>query len=83
MGITGTARTAFKAALTTFKTTAPNRAQLRRFVGALVDAGNEWLSKHDKQETEAAAGFAASRQAQFSTYLGTLPEVTLDERDDG
>lgn len=68
MGITATARTAFKAALTTFKATSPNRAQQRRFVAAVVDAGQEWLSKFDRQETEAPTGFAATRTSQFNTF---------------
>lgn len=82
MGITATARTAFRAALTTFKATSPNRAQLRRFVAAVVDAGQEWLAKTDKQEVDALAGFASSRGGQFNTYLGTLPYVTIEDRDD-
>lgn len=82
MGITATARTAFKAALSAFRATSPNRAQLRRFVAAVVDAGNEWLSKHDAQESNAAPGFATSRAAQFATYVAALPEVELDDRDD-
>lgn len=82
MGIIATARSAFKAALATFKATSPNRAQLRRFVAAIVDAGNEWLSKHDAQESAAPQAFADTRTAQFNTFVATLPEVTIEDRDD-
>jgi len=82
MGIIATARQAFRSALATFKATSPNRAQLRRFVAAIVDAGNEWLSKHDAQEVAAPVDFAASRNAQFTTFVAGLPEVTIDDKDD-
>lgn len=78
MGIIATARTAFRASLATFKLTTPNRAQLRRFVAATVDAGNEWLAKRDAQENSAPVDFAASRTAQFKTFTDALPEVALD-----
>jgi len=82
MGIITTARTAFRSALATFKATTPTRAQLRRFVAAIVDAGNEWLAKHDAQESAAPVDFAASRTAQFNTFVAALPEVTIDDKDD-
>jgi len=77
MGIIATARTAFRASLATFKLTNPTRAQLRRFVAATVDAGNEWLSKHDAQESAAPVAFAADRPAQYNAFVDALPEVTL------
>ena len=82
MGIIATARTAFRSALATFKATSPNRNQLRRFVAAIVDSGHEWLARHDAQDNAAPADFAASRTAQFSAFVGALPEVTVDDRDD-
>ncbi len=77
MGILKTARTAFRASLATFKATSPNRNQLRRFVAATVDAGNEWLAKHDAQEQAAPADFAATKPALYATFTAALPEPTL------
>jgi len=74
MGIIATARTAFRASLATFKASNPNRNQLRRFVAATVDAGNEWLAKFDAQESAAPADFAATKPA---LYAAALPEPTL------
>lgn len=80
MGIIATARVAFRSALTTFEATTPTRAQLRRFVAATVDAGNEWLAKHDAQETAAPKQFAATpaRAAQFAAFVNAQPKVALD-----
>ncbi len=75
--ITTTARNAFRAALATFKATNPTRLQLRKFVAALVNAGNEWLTAHDRQEATAAQLFADSRSSQFASFVAALPEVTL------
>ena len=83
MGIQALARTAFRASLATFKATGPNRNQIRRFVAAIVDAGNEWLSKHDAQEAKAPADFAASKPAAFNTFVDALPPVTLGADPDG
>lgn len=78
MGIIATARTAFRSALTSFEATTPNRAQLRRFVAATVDAGNEWLAKHDAQEVATPKQFAAGRAAQFTAFMNAQPKVALD-----
>lgn len=72
MGIIATARTAFRSALATFKATGPTRAQLRRFVAATVDAGNEWLAKFDAQESAAPADFAATKPALYAAHLAAL-----------
>jgi hypothetical protein len=77
MGILATARADFAA----FKATSPTRAQKRRYVAALVTAGQEWLAKHDAQENAAAADFAASKAAQFNAFVDALPEPALDAVD--
>lgn len=82
MGITRTARDAFKADLATFKATNPTRAQLRKFAAAVVDAGNEWLSKFDAQEVAAPTDFAASKQAQYATFVAGIADPTIADRDD-
>lgn len=82
MGIIKTARDDFSAALAAFRAaTSPNRTQRRKYVAAIVDAGNEWLAKQDRQDADAPAGFAATRQGQFNTYVDGLPDVTLDAVD--
>lgn len=81
MGIIKTARDDFDADVAAFKLSTPTRAQLRKYVAALVDAGNEWLSKRDAQDAAAPAGFAESRQAQFKSYVDALPDVSLDPID--
>lgn len=77
MGIIKTARDDFQADVAAFKATGPNRAQLRKYVAALVTAGQEWLAKFDAQDNAAASDFAASKRAQFNTYVDALPEPTL------
>ena len=77
MGIISQARTAFRASVATFKATNPTRAQLRKFVAATVDAGNEWLAKYDAQDSAAPKLFADSKPAQFDSFVVALPEVTL------
>jgi hypothetical protein len=77
MGIIATARNDFTAAFAAFKLTTPTRAQKRRYVAALVTAGQEWLAKHDAQENAAAADFAASKPGQFDAFVGSLPEPVL------
>jgi hypothetical protein len=60
------------------QSTPPNRRQRRKFVASLVNAGNEWLAKFDAQENAAPVSFAASRLAQFNTFVDALPPVTLE-----
>jgi hypothetical protein len=81
MGILATARADFTAAFAAFKATTPTRAQKRRYVAALVTAGQEWLAKHDAQENAAAQDFAASKPGQFDAFVGALPEPVLDPVD--
>jgi hypothetical protein len=82
MGIIRTARDDVAASIAAFKTaTTPNRAQLRRYVAAIVDAGNEWLRKRDAQDGAAPADFAASRQAQFNAFVAEIPDPILDPVD--
>lgn len=82
MGIIKTARDDFSAALAAFRAaTSPNRNQRRKYVAALVDAGNEWLAKHDAQEGAAPAAFAATRQGQYNTFVDGLPDIALDAVD--
>lgn len=79
MGISKQARDDFSADVTAFKqTNTPTRAQVRKYVAALVDAGNEWLSKFDRQEAEAAQAVADSKPSQFSSFRDALPDVALD-----
>lgn len=78
MGIIATARTDFDAVRAAFVTaTTPNRAQRRKYVAALVDAGNEWLAKFDAQDNAAPSDFAATKAAQFKTFTDALPEPAL------
>lgn len=82
MGIIKTARDDFSADVAAFKTIAtPTRAQARKYVAALADAANEWLAKRDAQDAAAAPGFAATKRAQFNSYVDALPDVTLDPVD--
>jgi len=78
MGITKTARDDFSADLAAFKaTTTPNREQLRKYVSALTNAGLEWLSKRDAQDTTALSDFAASKQGQWNSFTDALPDIEL------
>lgn len=82
MGIIKTARDDFAADVAAFKAAStPTRAQLRKYVAALVDAGNEWLAKRDAQDVAAPSAFASSKQAQFNTFVDELPDVALDAVD--
>lgn len=82
MGIIATARNDAAAAFAAFKlATTPNRTQKRRYVAALVTWGQEWLARFDEQENAAPADFAASKQAQFTTFVAALPDPTLDPVD--
>ena len=76
MGLIADARTDLRTILTQ-RLPALTRAQRRRYVAALVDAGQEWLSKRDAQDAATRSDFAASRPAQYATFVATLPEVTL------
>lgn len=76
MGIIADARTDLRALLAQRYATLP-RGQRRKYLAALGDGINELLAKRDAQDTGAAAGFAATRQAQFDTYVAALPDVTL------
>lgn len=64
-------RAAFKAANT------PTRAQMRKYVAAMADAGQEWLAKFDAQDAAAASDFAATKTAQFKTFTDALPEPAM------
>lgn len=78
MGILKQAADDFDAVFAAFKAaTTPNRTQKRKYVAALVTRGQEWLAKHDAQEAAAPVDFAASKQAQFATFVDALPEPTL------
>lgn len=83
MGIRKDARNAFKAALATWRTANPaaNRAQVRRYVAYITDAGHEWLAKRDAQDNAAPQAFADSKQGQFNSFLDALPDVELDPVD--
>lgn len=82
MGIIATARADAAAAFAAFKAaTTPTRAQKRKYVAALVTWGQEWLARFDAQEAAAPVDFAASKPAQYSTFLDALPEVTPDPVD--
>lgn len=79
MGITKRARTAAMAALDAdTATNSLTKKQQRKYVAAMVDAGNEWLAKFDAQDSVAPAGFAASKQAQYDTYTAALPVIAID-----
>ena len=77
MGIIKQARDQFAADVAAFKASNPTRAQMRKYVAALVDAGNEWLAKRDAQDAAAPADFAASKQGQFNAFVDALPDVNL------
>jgi hypothetical protein len=78
MGIIKQASDDFDADLVAFKASAtPTRAQLRKYVAALVTRGQEWLAKRDAQDASAASDFAASKAAQFSNFTDALPDPTL------
>lgn len=83
MGIQALARTAFRSAVSTFEATGAKGRQVRRFVAVLTDAGNEWLSKYDAQESAAPRQFAESKAAQFNTFVATLPAIDLAPDPDG
>lgn len=80
MGIIRQAADAFDQSLTNFKDLTPGstRAQRRKYVAALVTRGQEWLARFDAQENAAPADFAASKKAQFNTFVNALPEPVLD-----
>ena len=79
MGIIATARNDAAAAFAAFKlASTPTRAQKRRYVAALVTWGQEWLARFDAQENAAPVDFAASKAAQYNTFLDALPEVVPD-----
>lgn len=77
MGIVTDARTDLRSVLAQ-RLPALTRAQCRRYVAAIVDAGQEWLAKRDAQDNPVAADFAASRPAQYQSFVAALPDVTLD-----
>ncbi len=78
MGVIATAaRNAFRSTLATYKATNPTKQQVRKFVVALGNACNEWLTSNDRQDATAAQQFADSRTAQFATFVATLAEVAL------
>lgn len=82
MGIKKQARDQFAADVAAFKVSAtPTRDQLRAYVAAIVDAGNEWLRKRAASDTTALAGFAVSKQAQFNTFLDGVADPVLDPID--
>ena len=81
MGIIATARNDFTSAFAAFKLTTPTRTQRRRYVAALVTAGQEWLARFDAQDNASAADFAASKAAQFNAFVDALPEPALDAVD--
>lgn len=82
MGIIKTASDDFDADVAAFKLSAtPTRAQLRKYVAALVTRGQTWLSKRDADDNGAAQAFADSKPAQFSTFVDALPDPTLDPVD--
>lgn len=70
------ALTAIRAATTRAATT---RAEARQQVADAITILNEWLVKRDLQDAGAFAGFAADRPSQFNTFVGTLPEPTVDQ----
>lgn len=78
MGILKQAADDFDADLAAFKlANTPTRAQKRKYIAALVTRGQELLAKLDAQDASAAADFAATKQAQFNTFVDALPEPTL------
>ena len=79
MGIKTTARNDFLSVFTSFVSgSTPTRAQKRKYVAELGAVCNEWLYKWDAVDNDAANGFAASKQAQFKSYLDTLSDPTID-----
>ena len=82
MGIITTARLDFSSALEVFKaSTIPTRAQKRRYVAALVTAGQEWLNKHDAADAAAPAEFAATKAGQFKAFTDGIADPVLDPVD--
>lgn len=53
------------------------RADRRAEVAAAVDLLNEWLAKRDAQDAAAAGNFAATKKAQFSTFVDALSDPDL------
>jgi hypothetical protein len=82
MGIIKQAHDQFDADRAAFKlANAPTRAQLRKYVAAMVDAGNEWLNKFDAQDASAPTDFAATKASQFATFTAALPDPVLNPVD--
>lgn len=78
MGIRATAKQDLQAIFDAFKAAStPNRTQRRKCMAAIVEFGQAYLADFDAQDNAAPAGFAASRQAQFNTYLDGLAEPQL------
>lgn len=77
MGIIKTATDQFQADVAAFKATNPTRAQKRKYVAAIVNAGNEWLAKFDAQDNAAPADFAASKAGQFQTFTDGIADPVL------
>lgn len=81
MGWIKQGRDAFVADIAEAKAAGATRAQLDKYVQAIIDAGNEWMVKRTTQNVDALSGFADSRQAQFKTYTDALPDPVLGDID--
>lgn len=82
MGIIKKASDDFATDFADFKAAgSPTRAQRRKYVAAIVNAGNEWLAKFDAQENTAPADFAASKPSQYQTFTDALADPALNPVD--
>ena len=55
------------------------RAQMRQQVAEAAELLQGWLIRRDAQDVEALPAFAASKQAQFNTFVAALPDVPVDQ----
>jgi len=74
----GIGRTQARAALAAIKA-GTTRATMRLQVAESIEVMQGWLIRRDAQDAAAEAGFAASRPAQFDTFVDSLPEVPVDQ----
>lgn len=82
MGIIKKASDDFATDFADFKAAgSPTRAQRRKYVASIVNAGQEWLSKFDAQENAASADFAATKTAQYQTFTDALADPALNPVD--
>ena len=78
----GIGRDQFRAAIQAFRaarTGNGRRQAIRDDVAELIDAARRWQLQQDAQLATASESFAASRPAQFSTFVESLPDVDPDQ----